>query len=93
LFLPEFCCFDYRTNLPGKLASWAKNSRGRLRILDLIVVIRRFRSLTAVSLIAMFRQSGAVIALPECSEKQNKEVRSVASHQRWPQDLRQLNAT
>ena len=25
-FLPEFCCFDYRTNLPGKLASWAKTA-------------------------------------------------------------------
>src|SRR6266568_4594263 len=28
LFLPKFCCFDYRTNLPGKLASCAKNKPG-----------------------------------------------------------------
>jgi hypothetical protein len=40
LFCQEFCCFDYRTNLPEKLAWWAKNSRDRRAILDLIVETR-----------------------------------------------------
>src|SRR5436305_1187779 len=35
LFMPEFCCFDYRTNLPGKLASRSKVARGRPRSLEL----------------------------------------------------------